>query len=150
METRTSRYSLNFPAVPLPCSHIPVDSPPVFPSVRLNIDPLQPIEPSELPVLRLGSSQQYSLDVINIKLNLSTSSYSPQSVAVLTSPMPKRTSKTVTFALGCSLAMWSTMMQILRVITFCAIRNCEAEETEYTCRCGPPSGKSEALLFSLW
>ena len=131
VKTSTVRYSLDSPAVPLPRSRIPVHSLPVSPSVRRNIEQLQP-KPSELPVLRLGSSQRCPLHVVNLKLGSSTNWYSPQPIVVLTLPLPKRTRQIVTFALGCNLDMSSTMMRILRVIFFRASHNRKAEETEYT------------------
>ena len=90
-------------------------------------------KPSELPVSRLGSSKRYPLDIVNAKFDLSTSLYSPtKSMAVSTPPIPKRASQPVPFSLGCNLAMLSTMMQVLCVITFGAIPNREAEEMQYT------------------
>src|SRR6266550_4135583 len=89
-------------------------------------------KPSELPVSRLGSSKRCPLDIVNTKSDLSTSLYSPKSMAVFTPPIPKRASQPVPFGLGCNLAMLSTMMQVLCVITFGAIPNREAKEMQYT------------------
>ena len=77
-------------------------------------------------------SQRCPSDIVNTKFDLSTSQYSPKSMAVFTLPIPKRAGQAVAFDLGCNLGILLRMMQVLCVITFCAIRNPRAEEMQYT------------------
>ncbi|KAF8321955.1 hypothetical protein F5887DRAFT_1087345 [Amanita rubescens] len=78
------------------------------------------------------SLRRYPCNVVSQSFNPSATAYSPQPVVVLTPPILKRASQVVAFDLGCSLGMLLGMTRVLSVITFRAIHNCEAEETEYT------------------
>ncbi|KAF8344687.1 hypothetical protein F5887DRAFT_917898 [Amanita rubescens] len=79
-----------------------------------------------------SQSRRYPCDVVSQSFNPSAAAYSPQPVVVLTLPIPKRASQAIAFDLGCSLGRLLRMTLVLSVITFRAIHNCEAEETEYT------------------
>ncbi len=57
--------------------------------------------------MRLGSSQRCPFDIVNTKLNPSTSRYSPQPVVVITLPIRKRASQSAVFAFGYSFGISS-------------------------------------------
>ncbi|KAF8341075.1 hypothetical protein F5887DRAFT_1076642 [Amanita rubescens] len=78
------------------------------------------------------SLRRYPCNVISQLFNPSAAAYSPQPVVVLTPPILKRASQVVAFDLGCSLGTSLRMMWVFSAITFRAIHNREAEETEYT------------------
>ncbi|KAF8341843.1 hypothetical protein F5887DRAFT_919022 [Amanita rubescens] len=79
---------------------------------------------SDLP----SQSRRYPCDVVSQSFNPSAAAYSPQPAMALTLPILQA----VAFDLDCSLGMSLRMTRVLSVITFCAIHNREAEETEYT------------------
>ncbi|KAF8332547.1 hypothetical protein F5887DRAFT_1080693 [Amanita rubescens] len=83
---------------------------------------------SDLP----PQTRRYPCDVVSQSFNPSAAVYSPQPVVVLTLPILKRASQAVAFDLDCSLGTLLRMTRVLSVITFRAIHNREAKETEYT------------------
>ncbi|KAF8344801.1 hypothetical protein F5887DRAFT_917826 [Amanita rubescens] len=79
---------------------------------------------SDLP----SQSRRYPCDVVSQSFNPSAAAYSPQPAMALTLPILQA----VAFDLDCSLGTSLRMTRVLSVITFCAIHNRKAEETEYT------------------